>query len=217
MSTLVCAVDDRELVARVGETLHRVSDVEIVPMGTDPTAIANLVAARKIDGCIFTPMSPDHFVLLHRSLTPARADAVHIRCGLLIDGVDSSLVHHKLAYGVDDIIDISRNDDELRRSLEMFATGSGLACASFLVSTVDIPTPIVHGEIRCADEIDEKIIRLVSVGYTDREIGEITHFSHQVIRNRISQLLLRSGLRNRTQLAARYTAESIQRGRNLQP
>lgn len=216
MSTLVCVVDDGGLLARVGETLSNSSEVEIVPSDYDPTAIAELVSSRRIDGCIFTPMSPDRFIGLRRSLASAPGAATAIRCGLLCKGADRALAYHKLAYGVDDVIETACSDDALRCSLEKFARGTELACESLLVSTVDIPFSIVHGEIRCVDEIDEKIIRLVSVGFTDREIGDILHFSHQAIRNRISHLLLRSGLRNRTQLAARYTVESIERGGKLQ-
>ena len=48
-------------------------------------------------------------------------------------------------------------------------------------------------------------------------VSNFEHFSHQVIRNRISHVLIRSNLRNRTQLDARYTFESIERGAIDQP
>lgn len=217
MRTLVCAVDDCALVARIARIMRSDSRVEVVPLESDSQAMVSFVSSRHVDGCIYMPMSPDRFVELRRSLAQGRCDAHHIRSGVLVDFVDAACVYHKLAYGVDDVIDISRSDDDLRRDLIKFACGTELACSSYLVPTVDVPFPIVHGEIKCADDVDEKIVRLLSVGFTDREVGEILHFSHQVIRNRVSHLLLRSGLRNRTQLAARYTIESIERGRKSQP
>jgi DNA-binding NarL/FixJ family response regulator len=45
---------------------------------------------------------------------------------------------------------------------------------------------------------------MIVAGYTDREIADVLHFSHQAVRNRISRLLMRSGIRNRTQLASTF-------------
>jgi hypothetical protein len=54
------------------------------------------------------------------------------------------------------------------------------------------------------DSIDEDIVRLISYGFSNAEIAESIRFSVQTVRNRISQLLLASGARNRTQLSTIY-------------
>ena len=49
---------------------------------------------------------------------------------------------------------------------------------------------------------------MITAGYSDKEIAEVMHYSHQTIRNRVSHLLLQSGARNRTQLAVKYATAS---------
>jgi hypothetical protein len=54
------------------------------------------------------------------------------------------------------------------------------------------------------DSIDEDIVRLISYGFSNGEIAESVLLSVQTVRNRISQLLVLSGARNRTQLSTIY-------------
>jgi hypothetical protein len=54
------------------------------------------------------------------------------------------------------------------------------------------------------DSIDEDIVRLISYGFSNGEIAESISLSVQTVRNRISQLLVLSGARNRTQLSTIY-------------
>lgn len=201
---------------RVVKVLHGRDDVEVVVIGTHPRVINSLVSMRTIDCFCFEPLAPDKLLRLRRSIVDSVPATSRVRSAVLVDHADSAFVYHVLGYGVDDVVEMSTDDDAMRRSLLKFVGGAELSCASLLVSSVDLPHAVVRGSIEFADLTDLEIVRLVSVGYTDREICEILHFSHQVIRNRISHILLRSGLRNRTQLGARYTFEAIERGHPTQ-
>lgn len=53
----------------------------------------------------------------------------------------------------------------------------------------------------CLDDIDRRIIAYITMGLSDREIGAKVHLSSQTVRNRVSRMLDRSHVQNRTQLA----------------
>lgn len=55
------------------------------------------------------------------------------------------------------------------------------------------------------DETDREIMRLISLGQSDKQICSHVYLSLQTVRNRVSRLLTRFGKENRTQLALLYT------------
>jgi len=59
------------------------------------------------------------------------------------------------------------------------------------------------------DQIDFDIGYLVSVGMTDREIAATVHLAPQTVRNRVSAILYRSRLVNRTDLAIHHPLSSV--------
>lgn len=68
----------------------------------------------------------------------------------------------------------------------------------------DEPTPtndMVSGGNLCLDYLDRWILAFIAMGLADREISAKVHLSGQTVRNRVSRLLDRSLLQNRTQLA----------------
>lgn len=78
-----------------------------------------------------------------------------------------------------------------------------------LWTTVPLP-PVVDDPVdTAADDIDREILSLVSVGMQDTDIAAVIHASPQTVKNRISAMLERSGLRNRTQLAGMHTNQAI--------
>lgn len=128
---------------------------------------------------------------------------------LISENIDSAYVYRVLSYGFDDIVDCqSANvsfDDSLRAALDP----NDMACSPQLVEGVDLLGDFRSKPIVYADLVDYRIAGMVAAGYTDREIAEVVHYSYQVVRNRISAMLFRSGLRNRTHLAFRYLAEKL--------
>lgn len=68
----------------------------------------------------------------------------------------------------------------------------------------DTSFPTAGGSIICRDSLDEAIVQMVAIGFTNVEIAERFNFALQTIRNRISRIMDESGARNRTHLAAMY-------------
>jgi DNA-binding CsgD family transcriptional regulator len=58
------------------------------------------------------------------------------------------------------------------------------------------------------DSVERRIVAYITMGLTDREIAEKIHFSSQTVRNRVSRLLVRFHVCNRTQLAMMCAQDS---------
>ena len=217
MATLACVIGDGAFAARISSVMAEQRDVDTIVVGTDPWVISKLAASRPIDGLCFPPMPPADLLRIRRTILSSITPTAQVRTALLVERSDAALVYHALGYGIDDVVDVSLPDAQLRIDLTTFVMGVGRACEPFVASAVPVPHPVMQGLIDYVDSTDRQIVTLISIGYTDREIAEILHYSHQVIRNRVSQIMLRSGIRNRTQLSARHTFESIEGGSRGQP
>lgn len=53
----------------------------------------------------------------------------------------------------------------------------------------------------CCDTRDVEILRYIVDGHTDAQIAKMMDLNAQTVRNRVSNMLLESGMTNRTQLA----------------
>ena len=96
----------------------------------------------------------------------------------------------------DSVIDMVAEQDRIGQVVHDALTSvSGFTSINF---------PLISGTIPYRDYVDEVIVRMVAVGYTNVEIANKVNLSLQTIRNRISRLLDVSGARNRTHLAAMY-------------
>lgn len=59
------------------------------------------------------------------------------------------------------------------------------------------------------NETDREIIELIRMGVPDNDIAECLFLSPQTVRNRVSSMLHRAGLSNRTQMAWAYTNQVL--------
>ena len=73
----------------------------------------------------------------------------------------------------------------------------------------EVERPLTHHDaaLEIRDDMDRDIVDLVSLGLADREVAAAVHLAEQTVRNRISRILEQSGLKNRTQLAARRRSQ----------
>lgn len=60
-----------------------------------------------------------------------------------------------------------------------------------------------------ADEVDKRIVTLVAEGFSNEEITQAIFFSHQTVRNHLSEIMKSAGLRNRTELALAWRRFSV--------
>lgn len=59
--------------------------------------------------------------------------------------------------------------------------------------------------IKFQDDVDTRIVQLVAIGATDREIARTLYLAEHTVRNRLSRLMSRSHIANRTELTSLYS------------
>lgn len=76
-----------------------------------------------------------------------------------------------------------------------------------IANSADLPESALSGRAGlvstdvCLDDIDRRILAHIAMGMSDRQIADKVFLSAQSVRNRVSRLLERTALHNRTQLA----------------
>lgn len=99
------------------------------------------------------------------------------------------------------------NDDEVASEIRSCITSG--ASQSGIRRSVDIADARRTLGVLYCDQIDFEIGFLVSVGLADREIAATVHLAPQTVRNRVSAILDRSRLVNRTDLAIHHPFASV--------
>lgn len=85
---------------------------------------------------------------------------------------------------------------DLIREIKSIRQGSSFTCEASQSSLMaNAPESLCH------DDIDRRIVAFITMGLSDREIGAKVYLSSQTVRNRVSRMLERSHVQNRTQLA----------------
>lgn len=107
--------------------------------------------------------------------------------------------------GYFDVIDTGLAIPLAFQRLREIAAGSSSLDSDPLWNRVPRPKPRTDGVFEAKDELDTSILNLIRMGYGDLDISEIVGLSAQTVRNRVSSLLERNGLDNRTHLALAYT------------
>lgn len=208
-SLVVFATDDAETRARLCASLRSYSESDVRVCGFESEKIVPELLAGTITTICLAPSAPEQWFLLQMSLARQTVPVVRPHVVLMAPHVDSPLVYRFLAYGADDVLDVASDDVVFFADVEKVMLGRDRVCRRYFVADVDPVPSLLVNSIDYSDKSDRQIVLLLAAGYTDREIADVVHFSHQVVRNRISRLLQNSGLRNRTQLAARSIVERL--------
>lgn len=104
-------------------------------------------------------------------------------------------------FGFADVIDAIRPAGSVIATLHDLAR-RGPTIGEATTWTLESPTSAVSLLCpHCRDERDVEILRFIVDGHTDSHIAELMNLNAQTIRNRVSNMLLESGMSNRTQLA----------------
>jgi DNA-binding NarL/FixJ family response regulator len=104
-------------------------------------------------------------------------------------------------FGFAEVIDSSLTTDTVLTTMRTIA-GSGPSIGAATTWTFESPSPAMPLLCpHCRDERDVEILQFIVDGHTDSRIAELMNLNAQTIRNRVSNMLLESGMSNRTQLA----------------
>ena len=183
----------------LGALFGREADVEIVAVlgGTEPDPLRStlsntdvlVVQGAPLDECrrFFERIDVD---------TRSRLVAVY-----LARSPEALFTSRARLFGFADVIDANLTGDSVIVALRDVArTGPPVAASGLW--TFESPPPTISLLCpHCRDERDVEILQFIVDGHTDSHIAELMNLNAQTIRNRVSNMLLESGMSNRTQLA----------------
>ena len=111
--------------------------------------------------------------------------------------------------GFFDLVDTSRPTEEERHRLESVHHGRSDLAGDRLWASVAKPTAIGSLVLVPHDAIDVEILELVALGLMNDDISAVVHVAPQTVRNRMSGMLQRSGMSNRTEMAFTYLGQTM--------
>jgi DNA-binding NarL/FixJ family response regulator len=204
MAVIACVLDDSDLRDRLVRLIEMRPATTVLESECDPPSIHESLSGRQVDAAFVGAMAFARFLEMREAIYEHGSTDKKVTIVVAVQNVDSAFVYRARSFGADDVIDIGRDAGHVAEAIEIALLGSRRAYELYLVGEVDEQIDITSLRIDYADEVDRRIVPLVVAGYTDREIADVLHFSHQAVRNRISRILMRSGIRNRTQLASTF-------------
>lgn len=207
----VVVVDDDAVVASSLEiVLGAEPDVEVVGVGHDGADAVRLAAALEPDVVLLDVRMPgtDGLIAAEKILS-ARPDA---RVVFLTTFSDDEYVVRALALGARGYL-IKEDVDKIAPALRSVMSGQSVLEGEVLERAVSLGGAGVPGTGAKVDlarvfpqltEREREVVRLVAEGLDNREVAAAAYMGEGTVRNHISAILAKLGLRNRTQIAVAY-------------
>ncbi|MBU3688013.1 MAG: response regulator transcription factor [Actinobacteria bacterium] len=191
----------------LASTLAELGRVDVLPTyQMDPSLVAQL-ADLKPDVVIVGRFMTELAFLLSEYLRQAGCSESPI---VVAANPVTNALKIKVAHaGFDDVVDLGRPLPEIRTAIANIGQGKFALDDDPLWRRVDRPPRHLDLPLMTRDDVDIEILNLIAIGLSDQEISEVVHMSPQTIRNRVSHMLIRSGLANRTQLAWIFTHRNL--------
>lgn len=207
----VVVVDDDAVVASsLGIVLGAEADVEVVGVGHDGADAVRLAAALEPDVVLLDIRMPgtDGLAAAEMILS-ARPDA---RVVFLTTFSDDEYVVRALALGARGYL-IKEDVDKIAPALRSVMSGQSVLEGEVLERAVSLGGAEGPRAREAADlarlfpqltDREREVVRLVAEGLDNREVAAAAYMGEGTVRNHISAILAKLGLRNRTQIAVAY-------------
>jgi DNA-binding NarL/FixJ family response regulator len=197
--TRVLVVDDQQLIREgIASLLSLQPGIEVVGTAGDGQEAVELAVTLTPDVVLMDVRMPGIDGVEAVTLLRKRAPACRVVMLTTFD--DEDYVVRSLRAGATGYLLKDLPSQELAAAVRLAAVGVAQfdpAAAARLAAVVSRPDS--HREPLTAREAD--VLRLVAAGATNREIAERLHLSEGTVKNHISRILGRLGLRDRTQAA----------------
>ena len=183
----------------LGVLFGREADIEVVA-ALGSTDISSLPTTLRTDDLLVVHAVPlDECRRLFDGLEPRTRNSLVAVC--LTASPEPLFTSRARLFGFADVIDSTQPAASVVERLRG-AVGSGPSVGGATVWTLEAPESVVSLLCpHCRDERDVDILRFIVDGHTYSSIAELMNLNAQTIRNRVSNMLLESGMSNRTQLA----------------
>ncbi|MFD7936896.1 response regulator [Streptomyces sp. NPDC059755] len=200
----VFLLDDHEVVRRgVREMLSVESDIEVVgEAGTAADALVRIPATRP-DVAVLDVRLPDGSGVEVCREIRSRDDSV--KCLMLTSYADDEALFDAIMAGASGYVLKAIRGQELLTAVRDVAAGKSLLDP---VATARVLQRLREGAPKADDRLahltdqERRILDLIGEGLTNRQIGTELHLAEKTIKNYVSSLLSKLGMRRRSQAAA---------------
>ncbi|MCK6211716.1 response regulator transcription factor [Georgenia sp. EYE_87] len=204
--TRVAIVDDQTLVRQGIRSLLSLSDIEVVGEGEDGDDALELVATHDVDVLLLDLRMPRRDGIATLEALADRGSAVPVLVLTTFD--DDELVLRALRAGAKGYLLKDVTLDQLVGAIRTLADGGtilqpgltdrlfrAVAAAPAGVDGLERPEPLT------ARELD--VLRLAARGYSNTEIASALHLAPGTVKNHLSNVFLKLGVRDRTRAVLR--------------
>lgn len=197
----VYVVDDHAVVRHGLRAALEHEDVTVVgEAGTVADGHAGLLATRPDVAIVDLRLPDGNGVTLIRDV---RSSAPHVRCIVFTSFADDEAFFHAMMAGAGGFIVKDVDPTELRAAVRRVAEGESLLTPAMLDEVRARASEVPDDELFSDFTPQERrVLGLVSEGCTNREIAATMSLAEKTVRNYVSNILTKMGMRNRTELAA---------------
>ncbi len=207
---LVIADDDAVVVSSLEIVLGAQPDIEVVGSAADGAEAARLAAELSPDVVLLDIQMPgtDGLAAAERILAAPEPP----RVVFLTTFSDDEYIVRALSLGAAGYL-IKQDVAGVAPALRAVMAGRSVLEGEVLERAVslgapaggeDMPEPDLAAMFPQLTEREREVVRLVAEGLDNREVAAAAYMGEGTVRNHISQILAKLGLRNRTQIAVAY-------------
>ncbi len=213
--TRVVVVDDQTLVRQGIRTLLDLAGIEVVGEADDGEAALAVIGEGSPDVVLLDLRMPRYDGIW--ALNRLRELGGEIPVLVLTTFDDDELVLEALRAGARGYLLKDVTVEQLARAVATLAEGGTLIAPSItdrLVRAIQSGPPPVGADAPAVQELTEReveVLRLIAAGYSNREIAEVVFLAEGTVKNHVSTILLKLGVRDRTRAVLRALHEGILR------
>lgn len=213
--TRVVVVDDQTLVRQGIRTLLDLAGIEVVGEADDGEAALTVIGESSPDVVLLDLRMPRYDGIW--ALNRLRELGSEVPVLVLTTFDDDELVLEALRAGARGYLLKDVTVEQLARAVATLAEGGTLIAPSItdrLVRAIQSGPPPVGADAPAVQELTEReveVLRLVAAGYSNREIAEVVFLAEGTVKNHVSTILLKLGVRDRTRAVLRALHEGILR------
>jgi two-component system, NarL family, response regulator DevR len=205
----VFLLDDHGVVrAGLRQVLSAAPDIQVVGEAATARGAAEAIVASLPDVAIIDVRLRDGSgidVARHvRSIAPS------VRCVMFTAFAGEDAFLRSVVAGASGYLAKDADPDQVVSAVRRVAAGESLIDRSMLddLRSRELPASAFNGLLDALTPHERRILDLIAKGRTNREIAERLHLAEKTIRNAVSTILSKVGVRNRTQLAV-FVAEAM--------
>ncbi|WP_026818949.1 response regulator [Arthrobacter castelli] len=213
--TRIVVVDDQALVRQGIRNLLEVAGFDVVGEADDGQAALDVVAATVPDVILLDLRMPRYDGIW--TLCQLRGRGIEIPVLVLTTFDDDALVLEALHAGARGYLLKDVTLEQLTHAVHTLADGGTLIAPSItdrLLRAIRTGPSPVHTDAPPVQDLTERemeVLRLISMGYGNRDISEALFLAEGTVKNHVSAILLKLGARDRTNAVLRALHEGILR------